>query len=299
MRRIAPKHLVTLLLMSLVAASAVGCGHPARKPAGKMLVAASIAPLADFSRKVGGKLVEVKLLVPPGTNPHTYQIRPDEMEFLSNASVLVLNGIGLEFWADKAIDAAGNPKLIVVRAADGLKTIGSSEDAEHQLGNPHVWVDPVYAIRQVEAIRNAFIKADPAHKATYSANAEAYIKSLKQLDKDIRAEVRTFRSKEFVAFHPAWVYFAHEYGLHEAAVIQQSPGKEPTPLELENVIATVKKLKAKAIFAEPQYSPKAAEVVADETGAKVLFLDPLGQPPDYDYIATMRKNLRQMARALR
>ena len=290
---------VMLVMVCAAVLVASGCGKARVRQGGRMLVAASIAPMADFARNVGGDLVDVELLVPPNASPHTYQLDPDQMRLLSKASVLVLNGVRLEFWADKAISAAENPKLIVVETAKGISLIDSPDDHVHEGGNPHVWLNPIYAIRQVQAIRDAFIKADPPHHSQYTANAATYVRKLQQLDADIRKEVRSFRSKRFVAFHPAWVYFAREYGLVEAAVIEQSPGREPSPSEIRDVVKIAKQARAKAIFAEPQFSPKAAQVVADEVGAKVLMLDPIGKPPDYDYIKTMRANLKQMAEALR
>lgn len=285
--------------MIAIAVSLVGCGRPGKQTSEKMLVVASIAPLADFAREVGGDLVRVEVLVPPGASSHTYQLTPEQMSLISNASVLVLNGIDLEYWADKAIAAADNPKLIVIRTGEGLPTISSDDEHDHSGKNPHVWLDPVYAVHQVAVIREAFIKADPSHRKEYIANANAYIAKLKQLDGDIRKRVKTFSSKRFIAFHPAWVYFAKEYGLDQAAVIESSPGREPSPAEIRDIVDTARKLKVKAIFAEPQFSPKAAQVVADEVGAKVLYLDPQGKPPSYDYIETMHKNLDEISKALK
>ena len=282
-----------------IAVLVVGCGRPDKQAGGKMLVVASIAPLADFAKEVGGGLVRVEVLVPPGASSHTYQLTPEQMGLISDASVLVLNGIGLEYWADKAINAADNPELIVIRTGEGLPTIVSDDEHDHGGKNPHVWLNPVYAIHQVEVIRDAFIKADPSNKKKYTANADAYIAQLKQLDSDIKKRVKTFSSKSFIAFHPAWVYFAQEYGLDQAAVIESSPGREPSPSEIKEIIDTARRLKVKAIFAEPQFSPKAAQVVADEVGANVLYLDPQGKPPSYDYIETMRKNLDEISRALK
>lgn len=287
-----------LILAAVASIFFAGCARTAEKNRGKIIVASSIAPLANFSKEVGENYVHVELLVPPGASPHTYQLEPDQMAMLSKASVLVLNGVGLEFWADNAIDAANNPKLIVVRTADGLKLLDSTEEDEKG-GNPHVWSDPIDAIHQVEMIRDAFIKADPKHASAYKANAINYIERLRKLDYDIRAEVKTFKYRSFIAFHPAWVYFAKRYGLIEAAVIERSPGREPSPAEIRDIIDTARKLHVKAIFAEPQFSPKAADVIAEEVGAKVLFLDPMGKPPDYDYIKTMRDNLHQLSEALK
>jgi zinc transport system substrate-binding protein len=274
----------------------VGCGKSEIAP-GKMLVAASIAPIYHFAQQVGGDRVEVVLLVPPGSNPHTYQIQPNQMSALSKASVLALNGVDLEFWADKAIDAAHNTTLIVVRTADGLSIIEESHEGEH--GNPHVWLDPINAIHQVQSIRDAFIKSDPAHASEYEINAERYIERLRKLDSEIRAEVAGFSHKSFVTFHPTWTYFAQRYGLTQAAEIEPSPGKEPSPRDIAHAIKMARQTNSRAIFAEPQMSPKAAHVVAEEANAKVLLLDAFGAPPDYDYIDNMRTNLKLMAEALK
>lgn len=285
------------LCAAVAALLLAGCGAREETRDSRMLVAVSIAPLYDFARRVGGDHVQVELLVPPAASPHTYQLEPRQMKTLSKASVLVLNGIGLEYWADKAVGAAGNSGLVVVRTADGLP-IRDAGDTDHPSGNPHVWLNPVYAIRQVKVIRDALAKADPANGKAYATNATRLIGQLSDLDKEIRTTVKTFRSRSFVAFHPAWAYFADEYGLVQAAVIEDSPGKEPTSAQLRSVVETARKLKATAIFAERQFSPKSARVIADEVGAQVLQLDPLGQPPDYDYIRMMRGNIAQMSKAL-
>ncbi len=289
------RYLAAIALVVVMA----GCGHRAPRANGKMVVAASIGPLDYFSTRVGGELVDVTLLVPPGASPHTYQLGPDQMRVLSNASVLVLNGINLEFWAGKAVDAADNPKLIVIVTAAGLKIADSPAERDEGSGNPHVWNDPIYAIHQVNAIEAGFVKADPKHERAYRENAARLVAELRRLDRDIRGRVEKFSSKSFVAFHPAWVYFARRYGLTEAAVIESSPGKEPSPSEVRKIVDTARKIRAKAIFAEPQFSPKSARVVADEIGAKVIYLNPIGEPPDYDYFKMMRTNLARMARALK
>ncbi len=293
------KHFAAFALILIAALSISGCGERKSAANGKMIVAAGIAPMANFAKQVGGDLVQVELMVPPGQNPHTYQPEPRQMKALSEARVLVLNGLGLEFWADKAVQAASNPNLMVVKTGEGIATLADDDDHLHPGGNPHVWVSPVLAIRQVGAVRDAFEKADPEHTAEYTANASRFIGELKKLDADIRDQVKNWKTKGFITLHPSWLYFAHEYGLEEVASIERSPGREPTPSEMREVIDLARKLHAKAIFAEPQFSAKAAQVVASETGAKVVFLDPYGEPPDYDYVKTMRANLEKMSEALR
>ncbi|HED04616.1 MAG TPA: zinc ABC transporter substrate-binding protein [Candidatus Fraserbacteria bacterium] len=285
---------VGLLLLVL---SGTGCSRPPAVGA-QLLVVASIAPLGDFAHQVGGKLVQVTVILPPGINPKTYEPTPEQMRLISRARLLVLNGISLEFWADKAIAAADNSKLIVVDTSSGLKVLAGG--AGEPGGNPHVWLDPLDAIVQVEHIRDGLLRADPGHASSYRANAAAYIKRLRALDQQIRTQVAGWSHWEFVALQPAWAYFARRYGLVEAGVINSSPGREPTPAELAQIIATTKKNRIKAIFAVVQFSPKAAEIIAAETGAQVVELDPLGGVPGrQSYLELMRYNLAQMERALR
>lgn len=267
-------------------------------PPSAVVVAASIPPLADMARQVGGEDVQVITLVPPGASPHTYELTPAQVRQVASAKLLVLNGVGLEYWAPKFVESANNTGLMVVDTAQGIDVLEG--DADEPGGNPHVWLDPLNAIRQVERIRDALARADPFRADGYQARAARYSEQLRVLDQEIAAEVATWRSREFIAFHPAWVYFARRYGLTQAAVIEATPGREPSPAEIAAIIATARRIGAQAIFAEPQFSPKAAQIIAEESGAQVLFLDPLGATAENGgYIGLMRANVAQMAQALR
>jgi len=273
-----------------------GIGAEGAGSADRILVAASIAPLADFVREVGKDRVEAITLVPPGASPHTYELKPSQVRQVAGARLLVLNGAGLEYWADKLIQAAGNPTLEVVDTSRGIPLL----DAGAHGANPHIWLDVRQAMRQVEHIRDSLARLDPGHAATYHENAARYLAQLEGLDREIAAEVKGWKMRQFIAFHPAWVYFARRYGLEQAAVIERSPGREPSPADLARIVETAKRIGARTIFAEPQFSPKAAGVIARESGARVLFLDPLGSSlQDPGYPALMRSNVAQMALGLR
>jgi len=287
--------ILAVLIIATMAAG--GAGGSDRIP-----VAASIAPLADFARQVGGDRVAVLVLVPPGASPHTYEPKPSQVRQVARARLLVLNGVGLEYWADKLVRAAASPHLRVVDTSRGVALLEGDSHGEHghPRGNPHIWLDPRQAILQVGHIRDALLRADPPNATAYRANAARFVSELEALDREIAAEIATWRRREFIAFHPAWVYFARRYGLVQAAVIERSPGREPSPAELARIVDTARRIGARAIFAELQFSPKAAEAIARESGARVLFLDPLGASlQDGGYLALMRSNLVQMAQALR
>jgi zinc transport system substrate-binding protein len=285
-----------LFLLLSLAFSACGQSAPYVRSDGKLAVVASILPLADFARQVGGNRIDVVVLVPAGASPHTYEPTPAQLLAVARARVLVLNGVGLEFWAEKVISSAGNPDLKVVTVSEGVKIIAG--DPDEPGGNPHTWLSPVNAMRGVEKIRDGLVLADPAGAAVYRANADAYLQELRVLDADIRAAVAGFSSRKFIAFHAAWPYFAADYGLEEVDVIERRPGQEPSPAEVSEIVEKAREIKARAIFAEPQFSIRAANAIAEECGVRVLLLNPLGQPPEYHYIDLMRYNLGQITLAL-
>lgn len=286
---------VAAALASLLVA-ACGDGRPVQND--RLLVVASIAPLADFATQVGGEHVQVITLVPPGASPHTYELTSSQVEQVSRARLLVLNGVGLEYWAEKLIQSANNPRLIVVDTSEGIDILQG--DDREGAGNPHIWLDPKNAVVQAGDVRDALVQADPARADSYRSNAERYVEQLLSLDREIAGEVAAWSSRQFIAFHPAWVYFARRYGLVQAAAIEESPGREPSPAEVAEIVETARRIGARAIFAEPQFSPKAAQTIAEESGAQVLLLDPLGASmDDPSYLKLMRHNVAQMAKALR
>jgi zinc transport system substrate-binding protein len=298
--------LSTLILVTFLLG---GCGGTPTSGAGKIKVAVSVAPLADLAQQVGGEHVTVTTLVPPAASPHTFEPTPAQVKEVAEANILVLIGLGFEFWAEDVIESAANPDLIVVYTSEGIEVIHDEHEHEgYEIGNPHVWLDPRNAMVQVGHIRDALIEADLAHQTEYEANAEAYLAQLEALDEEIAARVATWSHREFIAFHPSWAYFTQRYGLVEAAVVERTPGREPSPAELAEIIETARRIGARAIFAEPQFSPKAAETIAAESRVQVLFLNPLGgalrQTQDEaeassSYLEMMRYNVAQMEKALK
>ena len=285
------------LWLALVLSLAASCAGPQAPPSGKIRVAVSIPPLADFVSQVGGDRVETVTLVPPGASVHTYEPTPSQIEFVAKADMLVLNGLGLEFWADKVVKGSGNARLLMVDTSVGVETISGDEGGG---ANPHIWLDPLRAMVQVANIRDGLTKIDPANSDLYRTNASRYIQGLSALNSEIAARVQTWQYKQFISFHSAWVYFAQRYGLKQVAVIEEFPGKEPSPAYIAQVVALAKGLPVRAIFAEPQLSPKVAETVAKESGKTVLLLDPLGGVEGrYSYTELMRYNVGEMEKALK
>jgi zinc transport system substrate-binding protein len=296
----------------------------AAPPAGKLLVAATIVPLGNFCQQIGGDLVQVQVLIPPGASPHAFEPPPSVMARASQARVFVYIGAGLEPWAARLLRSRGPKNLVVVEAAQGMPLLdldAQHHDHEaagaqghtgphaekagahepHLAGNPHIWLDPVLAQDICRKIAAAFIQADPGHQAQYEANLKEYLASLEALHQEIQQQARAWSLRDFVSFHPSFTYFARRYNLHEVGTIEAAPGREPTPRHLQKLVASIRGYGIKVVFAEPQLNPRVAEVIAQEAGVKVLRLDPIGGPPPYgsDYLKLMRYNLAALDEALR
>ncbi len=296
------KRVAISLLALLVVLGGVACAP--RASTGKLKVVATIFPLADFVKNVAGDKAEVITLLPAGASPHTWEPLPEQVQSVADARLFFINGAGLEFWAEKVVKAAASSDLVVVDTSMMALMEGAllTGEGDEQGGvNPHIWLDPVLAQKQAEVIAAALVIVDPANRDVYIANAAAYVAELKLLDQEIRGVTQDFSIREFITFHPSWTYFARRYGLVEAAVIEESPGQEPSPAYIQQVVDLARGLKVKAIFAEPQFSSKAAETIAAESGAEVRFLDPIGGadlPGRDSYINLMRYNLDQMKQAM-
>ncbi len=282
--------------------------------AAPLSVVASIYPVADMVHQVGGDLVAVTTLIPPGASPHTFEPKPSEVRRLVSARLIFFIGAGLELWADKFVRATGTTARIVVLSR-GVNLLQAAPDSDGRLSggaptasgqaalvaNPHIWLDPVIAGRMVGKIATALCEVDAAHADIYRRRAAAYAEALKALDARIRRTVAAFAIRKFISFHPAWDYFARRYGLKSSGTIEETPGRVPTPRHIEDIVTQIKRSGIRAVFAEPQLNPKVAEVVAREAGVKVVFLDPIGGPglPGRDtYIHLMQTNVKRMREAM-
>ena len=281
----------------------------------KIQVIASIYPVADMVRQVGGDHVAVTCVLPPGASPHTFEPKPSLVRAFSSARIFFMIGAGLEFWAGKFIKLAG-PNLMTVVLSRGVHLIASTEhdhenhphekepttlNNEPSVANPHIWLDPVIAKSMVDKITAALSKVDPVHLPYYNQRSRNYLKVLDRLDHRIAAETAGFNNKKYVSFHASWDYFARQYGFEPVGVIEAAPGRNPTPLQIKNIIAAIKRYHIRAVFAEPQLNPRAAEIIAREAHVKVLLLDPIGgpkQPYGNTYVDLMTHNLNILKEAM-
>ncbi|TBL70114.1 zinc ABC transporter substrate-binding protein [Paenibacillus thalictri] len=286
----------------------------------KLKVVATFYPMVEFSKQVAGDRAEVIGLIPAGAEPHDWEPSAKDMVQLKEADVFVYNGI-VEGWAEKALQSAANDKRLAVEASKGLDLIEGSEDEDededhdhkadhnHEAGHdhaldPHVWLDPALAQKEVAAIQAAFEKADPAGKDEYKKNAEAYIAKLKDLDAAFKKDLSGVKHKEFVTQHAAFGYLAKNYGLTQVPIAGLSPEQEPSPDKMAGIVKFAKEKQVKTIFFETLVDPKIAQTIAKEIGAKTAVLNPLEGLTDedkknnLDYIGIMKNNLEALKKAL-
>jgi zinc transport system substrate-binding protein len=299
-----------LLAVVLALACALG-GCATSKATGRMKVAATIVPLADFCRNVGGDLVEVQTLIPAGASAHVFEPTASQFVFVNQAKVFVMNGLNLESWATDVIKKVGGKDMVVVVTADAIPAgkllkagaFNGERGSPSEPYDPHVWLDPTLAMYQVNAIRDGFIKADPAHKAEYTSNAAMYKAKLAALDRRIAAATAGLKGKQFVALHPGWAYFSARYGVKQAAAVEEFPEQEPSGKQISDIIKEIQQKGIKVIFAEPQLSAKAAQVIAASVpGVKVYEIDPLGNPAKSavsTYLKTMLHDISVMSEVLK
>lgn len=278
----------------------------------KLKVSASILPLAYFASCVGGDLVDVSLIVPPGANPHVFEPAPNQLADFAKSDIFVCAGAGFEFWKDKFVDSSGRDDIIIVELSEGVELIGgecscchqhehSTEDHhkhDSEVGNPHIWTNPRMVAEFIPSIVMAFSKKDPKNADIYKKNGEKLVSDLKILDNECRNVVSSFREKKFLSQHAVWSYFAEEYGLHEAGNIEKSPGKEPSPAEIEELIKISREHNVSVIFTDAQFSPKAAEAVSKDGNLKIVVLDAIGSTDNSNYFVLMRENLQKMKEAM-
>ncbi len=266
-----------LLLAGALLAGLSGCTTKSGT-SGKLQVVTTLFPMADLARQAGGDLVDVTMLLPAGASPHTFEPTPDQVKKVATADVFVENGLGVDFWADTLLNSAQNTHMIQVVASSAIDPSQLLTDTLEATGspNPHVWNDPALAQVELEAIRDALIQADPTHEAEYTANAAAYSRQLGDLIPAISSELADLQSRDLVTFHNGFVYFARAFNLNQAAVIQEFPGTEPTPQYLQQVVTIIRSQNVPAVFAESEFNPQAAQLIAQESGAHVYTIDPEG-----------------------
>jgi zinc transport system substrate-binding protein len=287
-----------------------GCGAVHRlaggAPGSRLQVVTTFLPITIFTRAVAGDCAEVMPLMPSNVGPHDFQATPDQLMRLRHADVLVKNGLGLEVFLDKLIANADNPRLRLIDSSQGIATLESAAHG-HDHGpaeakakvdagpNPHIWLDPLRAIQQVNGIRDGLIAAQPSCSAKFTANAANYTAQLRRLDAELAQKLKPYAGKTFVTFHDFTPYFAARYQLKTNFLVDM-PEENPTPADLRRVLQQVKASGLRALLSEPQLGNSSFEALASDLGVRIGRFDSLESGPtaaasqgNY-YIQTMDRN---------
>ncbi len=306
------------LCLALVVSTALfaACAPSATKPVAvqKLQLTASFYPLAFLAREIGGDLVEVQQVTPGGVEPHDFEPTPEQIVAMNNAKIFLMNGEGVDPWADKVRNELEQKGVITVKMTENIPLLAGVEeededeaDPDHSHAHaqdPHIWLSPVNARAQAELIRDALLIADPGHAEMYTSNTAALLQALAKLDEEFRAGLSDCSVKQVVVSHNAFRYMAKEYGFETLAIAGLSPDQEPSPKRIAEVATLAKQIGIKYIFFESLVSPKLAQTVADEIGAQSLVLNPIEGLTDGDvmrndnYLSIMRQNLANLRTAM-
>jgi zinc transport system substrate-binding protein len=255
-------------------------------------VVAAFYPLAFAAEQVGGGAVDVTNLTPPGAEPHDVELSARAVEGIRSADVVLYLGRGFQPAVERAVEGADGTTVDLL---DGMTLAeGVGEEGEHG-PDPHVWLDPVRFAALVERIGAVLDRPK---------KADDLAARLRRLDREFESGLASCKRHEIVTSHAAFGYLAKRYGLEQIAITGLSPEAEPTPQQLENVVAEVRRAGATTIFFEALVSPKLAETVARETGADTAKLDPIEGLTEEEiagggnYFSVMHANLASLRRAL-
>lgn len=259
----------------------------------KLQVISSFNPLHEFSQIVGQDKVDVRLLVPVGIEPHDWEPTIKDIQEIQKSNLIIINGIGFENWVDNL--AENNYQGIIVDTSEGI--LINNLDQKNTV-DPHIWLNPIYAKKQVQNIALAFSNNDPENGEFYTTNAAEYGKKLDLLDLKIRTELSDCND-DFIAFHDAFSHFSKEYDLNQHTIVPSNNSHgEVTAKTLENVISKARELNIKVIFSEESVNTKTSQIIANEIGGKVLVLSPLEIVSDGNYISKMNQNLEHLKEVL-
>jgi zinc/manganese transport system substrate-binding protein len=314
----------TLRFATYVSLLALGGGVPAPASAANLKVVASFSIIGDFARNVGGDRIDLTTLVGPDGDAHVYEPRPTDAVSLEQADVVLVNGLAFEGFMKRLIEASGT-KAPVVEVTKGITPLKPEENEHHDEGtettadghdaeeghhhhgefDPHAWQSIENAQTYVKNIADAFCTADKVGCATYTANADAYVAKLEDLEKEVQASIEAIPAgkRTIITSHDAFGYFEHEYGLKFVAPEGISTEAEASAADIAKLVEQVREDKASAIFLENITNPRLVEQIARETGLKVggtLYSDALSGPdgPASSYIDMFRYNVATLKAAI-
>ena len=306
--------IVTLIPLAMIAT--IYTGRPAiqdRQEQEKITVVASFYPLYEFASRVVGDRAEVSSLVPGGLEPHDWEPTAEDVSRVRAADVLVINGAGFEIWADDM------EAKVVVNTSEGIEfsykeeNEAGTDEHGHKVDevaggngvNPHIWLDPMLAKHQIDKIRDAMARSDPANTDYYNQNADRFTAELDSLDAFIRSELASCGKSDFIAFHDAFAHFSERYGLRQHSIHGVSPEGEILPQTMQQIIELANEFDINIIYSEDLIDSRLADTIANEIpDGKVLVLSPIEgigneeQAAGIGYIDKMKQNIANLKEGL-
>lgn len=243
----------------------------------KMKIMTSIFPLMEFTKAVAGDRGEVNLLLPPGAEVHTWQPKPSDIVKLSSADLFVYIGADLEPWAEDILRSVKNPRLRTVEVSKDLLTLTHNSTPSHgrRAVDPHVWLDFDNDQKIIDKLAITLGEMDPRGASSYRKNAIIYNRKLQELDDRYSKSLRDCEQRTIIlAGHSAFGYLTRKYSLSQVSLYGLSPDSKPTPSQLVDIIELIKQKGIKAIYFEVSVSTELGKVIAEETGARTLVLNP-------------------------
>jgi zinc transport system substrate-binding protein len=277
--------IVRVVLILALMPGLIGCAGDAAN--GRTSVAAAFYPLAYAAEQIAGDQVSVRNLTPPGAEPHDVELSARDVERIRSADVVLYLGSGFQPNFERAVKGADGEKVDLLR---GLRLLPGEEGLD-----PHVWLDPLRYEEQARRIGDVLARP---------GEADRFADRLRKLDSDFKRGLARCARREIVTSHAAFTYLIDRYGLVQIPLTGVSPEAEPTARDLERIIREVKRNRSTTVFFETLVSPRLAETVAREAGAKTAVLNPLeGLSQDEldagkDYFSVMRENLAALRKAL-
>ncbi len=291
----------------MLVVSAAGCGiwAPADEGGGGLRIVASFFPMYDFARKIAGDRATVTMMVPAGSDPHTWEPSAADIARVGKADLFIYNGAGMEHWVPTVLAGAASQTVRVVEASSGmpLRSGGHAHDGEDHETDPHVWLAPANVKIQMATIRDALILADPEGAEIYRGNYALWAAAVDRMDTEYHNALAPYRGREIVVAHEAFGYLCDAYGLIQLPVEGLTPDSEPDPARMAEIIRIARERDVRVIFFDRTASSKVADTLAAEIGARVDVLDPVASlSPEQiaageDWFSIMRANLRALVHA--
>lgn len=298
------KRIVSLCLAMLLFAL-TGCGAPGETKNHKLKIVTTLFPQYDFARQIAGEYADVRLLLPPGTESHSYEPSPSDMIAINKADLFIYTGDAMEGWVSGILNSIeGDP--VVLDLSLFIKDFKGQSDSHRHDIDPHVFTNPRYAMDIATAISGAISKLDPEHYNVYEMNGTALHQSLAALDQSFRTVVgNATRNKLIFGSRFPFLYFVEEYALnYDAAYDSCSSETEPAASDVARLVDTVREEKIPVVFYDEQSGPEIAKLICEETGAKPLLFHSCHNVSKEEfkngatYISLMRTNVEHLKEAL-